>query len=138
MTTPGGPETVSDERILNEFMARAASRWGGGRGPCRWIALPSEPKDQAAAAGVRPPEATEAEEAVGGTAEPAEQSEAAPVTEQSEGERPTDEGRGVPAAREAPKPRQAARAKAARAAQPRGTKKAAAPRPARTRGTKNR
>ena len=138
MTTPGRPETVLDEQILDEIMSRATSRWGGSLRPCRWITMPSETTRQATAAGIGPPEAKEAEEAVCGAEAATEQAEAAPVTETSEGERPTDEHGDEPTAREAAKAAEATRAKAATPVRARRAKKAEAPRPARTRGTKKR
>jgi len=137
MTTPGVPETALNEQVLDDLMSRAAGRWGGSHRPCRWITTPSETIGQAAA-GIKPPEAKKAEEAVGVAEEPAKQPRVSPVTEPPEGERPTDERGDEPAAREAVKAPEATRAKPARPVRPRRAKKAEAPRPARTRGTKKR
>jgi hypothetical protein len=136
MTTPGRPEAVLDEQILDELMSRATSRWGGNLRPCRWISSPSETTLHAA--GIRPPEAKEAQELDSGAEGAAMQPSASPVTELSEGERPTDERGDEAAAHEAVKPPQATRAKAPRPARPPRAKKAEAPRPARARGTKKR
>lgn len=138
MMTPGVPETALNEKVLDDLMSRAAGRWGGTHGPCRWITTPSETTRQAAAAGIKPSEAKKAEEAVGVAEQPAKQPRVSPVSEPPEGERPTDERGDVPAAREAVKAPEATRAKPARPARPRRAKKAEAPKPARTRGTKKR
>jgi hypothetical protein len=138
MTTPGMPGAELDEQVLNDFMSRAAGRWGGSRGPCRWITTPSETTRKAAAPGFRSPEAKEAGEAVGEVEKPAEEQQASPVPDQAAAERPTDERGDEAVAGEAVKAPEATRAKAARPARPRRAKKAEAPRPARTRGTKKR
>jgi hypothetical protein len=135
MTTPGRPETVLDEKVLDQLMSRAASRWGGGNRPCRWITIPSETTREGAAAGITPPEAVEA---VIGTEAVARQPEAPAVTETPEGEPPADEREAERAAPEAVKSPRAARAKAARPARPRRAKQAEAPKPARARSTKKR
>jgi hypothetical protein len=138
MTTPGIPDTALNEQVLDDLMSRAAGRWGASHRPCRWITTPSETTRQAAAAGIKPPEAKQAEEAVGVAEEPAKQPLVSPVTKPPEGERPTDERGDEPAAREAVTAPEATRAKPARPARPQRGKKAEAPRPARARGTKKR
>jgi hypothetical protein len=135
MTTPGSPETVLDEQVLDQLMSRAASRWGGRHRPCRWVTIPSETTRQAAAAGIT---SKEAGEAVCGAEAATKQPEATPVTETSEEERPEHEGEAGRPAPEAVKSPGAGRAKAARPARSRRGKQAEAPRPARARGTKKR
>lgn len=135
MTTPGRPETVLDEQVLDQLMSRAASRWGGSNRPCRWITIPSETTREATAAGITPPEAGEA---VSGTEAVARQPEAPAATETPEGEPPADEREAEPTAAEAEKSPRAARAKAARPARQQRAKQAEAPKPARARGRKKR
>jgi len=138
MTTPGIPETILDEQVLDDLMSRAAGRWGGSHRPCRWITTPSETTRQAAAAGIRHPEAEEANGAVSEAGTPADRPQASPAPEQADAE-PQMAARGdEPESREGVKAPEAARAKAARPARPRRATKAEPPRPARTRGTKKR